>query len=39
MDYFVIGDRKDPKAGVSWTASWATDANTQKVRPADGPVK
>jgi alkaline phosphatase D len=39
MDYFVIGDRKDPKAGVSWTASWATDANTQKVRPADGPVE
>ncbi|MGZ8736897.1 MAG: alkaline phosphatase D family protein [Nocardioides sp.] len=38
MDYFVIGDRKDPKAGVSWTASWATDANTQQVRAADGPV-
>ena len=38
MDWYVIGDRKDPKAGVSWTASWATDATTQQVRPADGPV-
>jgi len=39
MDWYVIGDRKDRKAGVSWTASWATDATTQRVRPADGPVK
>jgi alkaline phosphatase D len=39
MDWYVIGDRKDRKAGASWTASWATDATTQQVRPADGPVK
>ncbi|HEX4976239.1 MAG TPA: alkaline phosphatase D family protein, partial [Nocardioides sp.] len=38
MDWYVIGDRKDRNAGVSWTASWATDAATQRVRPADGPV-
>ncbi|HEU4513734.1 MAG TPA: alkaline phosphatase D family protein [Nocardioidaceae bacterium] len=39
MDYFVISERTDPKATVSWTASWATDANSQSVRAADAPVK
>ncbi len=39
MDYFVIGDRADKDTGVSWTASWATDANTQQVHAVDGPVK
>jgi alkaline phosphatase D len=38
MDYYVVGDRKDPDAPASWTASWATDADTQAVRPADAPV-
>ena len=38
MDYYVIGDRADRNAGVAWTASWATDANTQAVRRADRPV-
>ena len=38
MDYYVIGDRRDPKAPASWSASWATDANTQAVRRADAPV-
>ncbi|MGH3371684.1 MAG: alkaline phosphatase D family protein, partial [Nocardioidaceae bacterium] len=39
MDYFVISDRTDPDATASWTASWATDADTQQVRPADAPVR
>ena len=38
MDYYVISDRTDPSATASWTASWATDASTQRVRPADAPV-
>jgi alkaline phosphatase D len=38
MDYYVIGDRADRDAGASWTASWATDANTQRVHAVDGPV-
>ena len=38
MDYYVIGDRADKNTGCSWTASWATDANTQQVRPVDKPV-
>ncbi|HEY0644498.1 MAG TPA: alkaline phosphatase D family protein [Nocardioides sp.] len=38
MDYYVIGDRADRRAGSSWTASWATDATTQRVHPVDGPV-
>ncbi len=39
MDYFVIGDRADKNTGVSWTASYATDANTQQVHAVEGPVK
>ena len=38
MDYYVVGDRADRQAGSSWTASWATDASTQRVRPVEGPV-
>ena len=38
MDYYKIGDRADRSAASSWTASWATDAATQRVRPVDGPV-
>ena len=37
MDYYKIGDRADQAAGSSWTASWATDAATQRVHPVDGP--
>ncbi|HEX6248488.1 MAG TPA: alkaline phosphatase D family protein [Nocardioidaceae bacterium] len=39
MDYFVISERTDPDATVSWTASWATDANTQRVHPVGAPVE
>jgi alkaline phosphatase D len=39
MDYYVISERTDPDATVSWAASWATDADTQAVRPVDAPVK
>ena len=39
MDYYVISDRSDPGATASWTASWATDANTQAVHPVDAPVE
>lgn len=38
MDYYVIGDRREPRAAVTWTASWATAANSQKVHPVDAPV-
>ncbi len=38
MDYYVIGDRADPNAGSHWTASWATTATSQQVRPVEGPV-
>ncbi len=37
MDYYVV-DRLDPSSQASWTASWATDANSQKVHPVDNPV-
>ncbi|HSE10281.1 MAG TPA: alkaline phosphatase D family protein [Nocardioidaceae bacterium] len=39
MDYFVISDRTDPNATVSWTASWATKANSQSVHAVDRPVE
>ena len=38
MDYYKISDRADRRATSSWTQSWATDANTQRVRQAGGPV-
>jgi alkaline phosphatase D len=38
MDYYVISDRTDPRASATWTASWATDADTQQVRAADRAV-
>ena len=38
MDYYVISDRRDRGATSMWTASWATAANTQQVRPVDRPV-
>ena len=40
MDYFKISDRADRGATSSWTQSWATDANTQRVhRVLGGPVR
>jgi alkaline phosphatase D len=38
MDYYVIGDRADRRAGAHWATSWATDAGTQRVHPVAGPV-
>ena len=38
MDYYVIGDRADQAAGVSWAASWATASGTNKATPVDRPV-
>ena len=38
MDYYVVGDRRDSRAGSHWSTSWATDANSQQVHAADGPL-
>ena len=38
MDWFVIGDRADRRTGLAWTASYASDSGTQKLRPVDKPV-
>ena len=38
MDWYVIGDRADRNTPVTWTASWATDSGTQRLRPVDRPV-
>ncbi len=38
MDWYVIGDRADKNAGVTWSTSWATTAGSQVVRQVDGPV-
>ena len=38
MDYYVVADRTDPRSPASWTASWATRANSQQVHPVDHPV-
>jgi len=35
----VISERTDPNATVSWTASWATKANSQAVHAVDRPVE
>jgi hypothetical protein len=35
----VISDKTDPHASASWTASWATLANSQAVHAVDHPVK
>jgi alkaline phosphatase D len=39
MDYYVLADRTDPSTAATWTASWATDANSQKVHAVDKPVE
>ena len=38
MDWFVIGDRADPRTPVTWTRSMATRAGTGKLHEVDGPV-
>ena len=38
MDYYKIGDRADRNAAAEWTASWATDANSQAVHAVSSPV-
>ena len=38
MDWYVIGDRTDRRAGSSWSASWATRSGTNKVHAASAPV-
>lgn len=38
MDWFIIGDRADKKAGVSWSQSWATTAGSQVIHSVDKPV-
>jgi alkaline phosphatase D len=38
MDYYVIGERTNKAAGVTWTASWATTAGTQRVHAVSKPV-
>lgn len=38
MDWYVIGDRTDRRAGSSWSASWATRSGTNKVHAASTPV-
>jgi len=38
MDYYVIGDRRDPDAGSSWSASWATAADSNTVHAVSEPV-
>ena len=38
MDWFVIGDRADRDAPVTWQASYATPTGTGRVVPVDKPV-
>ncbi|HEY0890620.1 MAG TPA: alkaline phosphatase D family protein [Nocardioides sp.] len=38
MDWYVIGSRADRDTAITWSASWATDAGTGRVRRAKGPV-
>jgi alkaline phosphatase D len=38
MDYYVTGDRRDPDAGSSWSASWATTADSNTVHAVASPV-
>ena len=39
MDYYVISDRADHGATTRLLTSWATDADTQAVRPAANPLR
>lgn len=39
MDYYVLSDRKDPKATSSWVRSYRTLSGTQKVERVSSPVR
>ncbi|QKW05975.1 alkaline phosphatase D family protein [Streptomyces sp. NA04227] len=39
MDYYVVSDREDPAATVSWTRGYRTPSGTQKVERANAPVR
>jgi alkaline phosphatase D len=39
MDYYVVGDRRDRDAGSSWSASWATAADSNTVHPEPAPSR
>ncbi|MFE6506073.1 alkaline phosphatase D family protein [Nocardioides sp. NPDC057767] len=38
MDWYVIGDRTDAETGLTWTASYKTDAGTSRVTAVDSPL-
>lgn len=38
MDWFIIGDRADPDAGVTWTRSYATNAGSSTLHQVSKPV-
>ncbi|MEV4868722.1 alkaline phosphatase D family protein [Streptomyces syringium] len=38
MDYYVLSDKKDPKATSSWSRSYRTRSGTQRVERAQRPV-
>jgi len=38
MDFYVVSDRLDPEATVSWQAGWLTARGTGALTRADGPV-
>ncbi|GAA1920809.1 alkaline phosphatase D family protein [Nocardioides lentus] len=38
MDWYVISDRADRRAGATWSTSWRTLAGTQQLRRAAAPV-
>lgn len=39
MDYYIVSDRKDPKATSSWARSYRTLSGTQKVERVHAPVR
>ncbi|MFF4155532.1 alkaline phosphatase D family protein [Streptomyces sp. NPDC001678] len=39
MDYYVLSDKRDAKATVSWARSYTTRSGTQRVERADAPVR
>lgn len=39
MDYYVLSDRKDPKATSSWVRSYRTLSGTQKIERVSSPVR
>ncbi|GHC65222.1 alkaline phosphatase D family protein [Streptomyces flavofungini] len=39
MDYYIVSDRKDPKATSSWARSYRTLTGTQKVERVHAPVR